>query len=51
MAGFDLGETVTWPSLADLGLQTAFNDARLAMFTALQTGQPAPRYKLVTAGE
>ena len=43
LAGFDQGEPVTWPSMADAGLWERFDTARSALFAATQTGQPAPR--------
>ena len=44
LAGFDNGETVTWPSVGDEGLWTTFDTARAAIFAATQTGTPAARY-------
>lgn len=44
LAGFDEGETVTWPSVGDEGLWTTFDAARAAIFAAAQTGTPAARY-------
>lgn len=43
MAGFDMGESVTLPSLADNALWERFDTARAELFVAMQTGQPAPR--------
>lgn len=43
LAGFDQGEPVTWPSLAEAGDWERFDTARSALFAATQTGQPAPR--------
>lgn len=43
MAGFDMGESVTLPSLADNALWERFDTARAELFAAMQTGQPAPR--------
>ncbi|PKO88893.1 MAG: SDR family oxidoreductase [Betaproteobacteria bacterium HGW-Betaproteobacteria-12] len=43
LAGFDQGEPVTWPSMADTGLWERYDTARSALFAATQTGQPAPR--------
>lgn len=43
LAGFDQGESVTLPSLADLGLWEQYDTARANLFTAMQTGKPAPR--------
>jgi short-subunit dehydrogenase len=45
LAGFDQGEAVTWPSLADAGLWNAYEAARGALIGATQTGTPAPRYR------
>jgi short-subunit dehydrogenase len=45
LAGFDKGETVTWPSVGDAGLWDRFDAARTALFAATQTGTPAARYK------
>jgi len=44
LTGLDNGETVTWPSVADEGLWTAYDTARATLFAATQTGTPAPRY-------
>src|ERR1700754_811250 len=44
LTGLDNGETVTWPSVADEGLWTAYDTARASLFAATQTGPPAPRY-------
>lgn len=44
LAGFDKGEPVTWPSVADESLWTKFDAARVELFAATQTGRPAPRY-------
>jgi hypothetical protein len=43
LAGFDQGESVTWPSLADAALWERYDTVRSALFAATQTGQPAPR--------
>ena len=43
LAGLDQGEQVTLPSLADTGLWEAYDAARMALFAAMQTSQPAPR--------
>ena len=45
LIGFDRGETVTIPPLADEGLWTAANDARLAMGPVLTQRDVAPRYR------
>ncbi|MGO4405827.1 SDR family NAD(P)-dependent oxidoreductase [Bosea sp. RAF48] len=44
LAGLDRDEAITWPSVADEALWTAFDDARTAIVTASQTRKPAPRY-------
>lgn len=44
MAGFDLGETVTIPSLPNLGDWEAFLAARAALGPNLSRRDPAPRY-------
>lgn len=46
LAGLDLGETITWPSLADETLWPAFDEARAALFAGTQTGKAAPRYAI-----
>lgn len=43
LAGFDQGESVTWPSMADVGLWERYDAARSDLFAATQTDQPAPR--------
>ncbi|MNU00579.1 hypothetical protein D3C72_2437420 [compost metagenome] len=43
LAGFDLGESVTLPSMADTALWERYDTARAELFAAMQTGQPAPR--------
>lgn len=45
LTGLDNGELVTWPSVADDGLWSAFDAARSTLFAATQVGTPAPRYK------
>jgi short-subunit dehydrogenase len=44
LAGLDRRETVTLPSVEDPKLWTAFDDARVKLFAASQTGKPASRY-------
>ena len=44
LAGLDRGETVTLPSVDDAQLWAAFDEARLKLFAASQTGKPASRY-------
>lgn len=46
LAGFDAGEKITWPSVADATLWEKYDDARSKLFTATQTGKPAPRYNI-----
>jgi uncharacterized protein len=43
LAGFDQGESVTLPSMADTGLWERYDTARSDLFAAMQTGNPAPR--------
>lgn len=43
LAGFDQGESVTLPSMADIGLWARYDTARSELFAAMQTGIPAPR--------
>jgi len=43
LAGFDQGESITWPSLADAGLWERYDTARSDLFAATQTSKPAPR--------
>ena len=45
LSGFDQGEAVTWPSVDDAGLWSAFDAARVALVGATQTGTPASRYR------
>jgi len=44
LAGFDLGEVVTIPALADAALWDRFEAARLAMADHLSRSEPAQRY-------
>ncbi|RZL86898.1 MAG: SDR family oxidoreductase [Variovorax sp.] len=46
LAGFDQGEAITWPSVADSALWERYDAARASLFAATQTGIPAPRYKI-----
>ena len=46
IAGFDQGEAVTWPSLADEALWERFETARADLFAGTRTNRPAPRYTL-----
>jgi short-subunit dehydrogenase len=45
LAGLDKGELITWPSVADENLWDKFDAARSELFSATQTGTPAPRYQ------
>jgi short-subunit dehydrogenase len=45
LIGFDRGEKLTWPSVADESLWEKYDAARAALFAATQTGTPAPRYQ------
>ncbi|MBN9984204.1 SDR family oxidoreductase [Rhizobium laguerreae] len=47
LAGFDKGEDITLPSVADASLWDKFDQARSTLFAATQTGEPAPRYRAV----
>lgn len=44
LAGLDLGEAITFPSLEDSALFTAYEAARNALFAGTQSGKPASRY-------
>ncbi|OQP49045.1 SDR family oxidoreductase [Niastella yeongjuensis] len=44
LAGLDLKESVTWPSVEDKRLYEVYEDARLKLFSATQTKKPASRY-------
>lgn len=46
LAGLDKGETVTLPSVEDASLWEAFDAARIKLFHATQTKNPASRYGL-----
>jgi uncharacterized protein len=43
LVALDQGEGATWPSVADAALIERFDAARMALFSAAQTGQVAPR--------
>jgi short-subunit dehydrogenase len=43
LAGFDQGESVTMPSVADAGLWDRYDAARIELFGSTQTSKPAPR--------
>jgi hypothetical protein len=44
LAGLDLGEKVTMPSVEDKSLLATYDAARIALFSASQSGKPASRY-------
>lgn len=46
LAGFDQGEKITWPSVADETLWDKYEAARSTLFAATQAGKPAPRYNV-----
>jgi hypothetical protein len=46
LVGFDRRELFTLPSLADDGLFTAMNDARLALIKNVRSDRPAERYRV-----
>jgi hypothetical protein len=46
LAGFDKGEKITWPSVADETLWDKYDAARSTLFAATQVGKPAPRYSI-----
>lgn len=45
LAGFDQGEAITWPSVADASLWEKYEAARSELFANTQIGTPAPRYR------
>jgi short-subunit dehydrogenase len=47
LAGFDQGETITWPSVADASLWEKYEAARSELFANTQVGAPAPRYNIL----
>ncbi|UUZ73849.1 SDR family oxidoreductase [Polaromonas sp. P1(28)-8] len=47
LAGFDQGETITWPSVADASLWDKYEAARSELFASTQVGTPAPRYNIL----
>ncbi|GKT25198.1 SDR family oxidoreductase [Acidovorax sp. SUPP3334] len=47
LAGLDQGETITWPSVADMGLWDKYEAARAELFASTQVGTPAPRYNVI----
>jgi hypothetical protein len=46
LAGLDQGETITWPSVADVGLWEKYETARSELFANSQAGTPAARYRI-----
>jgi short-subunit dehydrogenase len=46
LVGFDQGETITWPSVADAGFWDKYEAARSELFASTQAGTPAPRYRV-----
>jgi len=47
LAGFDLGEAVTLPSVENASeLLAAYDTARMSLLGAAQTGRPATRYQV-----
>jgi short-subunit dehydrogenase len=46
LAGLDLGEAVTLPSVENAGLFAAYDAARAALAAATQNGKPASRYQV-----
>ena len=42
LSALDQGESITWPSVADTALFEHFEAARIALFSAAQTGKVAP---------
>lgn len=46
LAGWDQGEAITWPSVADAALWGKYEAARSELFAATQVGTPAPRYRI-----
>jgi short-subunit dehydrogenase len=48
LAGLDLGEKVTLPSVEDLQLLANYDTARLILLGSSQSGKPATRYKAAT---
>jgi len=46
LAGLDLGEAVTWPSVADGSLWDKYEAARTELFAHTQVGTPAARYRI-----
>jgi uncharacterized protein len=51
LAGLDLGELVTLPSLPEIGDWQAFDEAREALLPNLSRTTPAARYGFTEPGE
>lgn len=51
LAGLDLKESVTWPSVENKTLYDVYEDARLKLFNATQTKKPASRYRVAVTAE
>jgi short-subunit dehydrogenase len=51
LAGLDLGETITLPSVDNIQLLVDYDTARLALLSASQTGKAASRYRLHRADD
>jgi len=49
LAGLDLGEPITLPSVNEAALLASYTDASARLFTASQTGKPAARYLAAAA--
>jgi short-subunit dehydrogenase len=43
LSALDKGEDITWPSVAEMEMIERFESARVALFSASQTGEVAPR--------
>ena len=50
LAGLDIGETVTMPSLRDVADWQAYDTARKKLAAGLSRDTPAPRYRVAAAG-
>jgi hypothetical protein len=44
LAGLDMGEAITWPTVADASLWDKYDAARSRLFATTQTSKPAARY-------
>lgn len=45
LVALDKGESISWPSVADAAVIERFEEARIALFAATQTGKVAPRLR------